>query len=311
MKLINIIESSSQVAGVSLFDIKKSEREIGALFPEEYKDLFLVTNGATFGDWTLFPIQTNDHSELKNIVTQNRDNRPKNLPYDMIWIGENVKGDKICYRVRKRFMQEYIYIWNDKTGIKKYPASSLTEFVDNNMPRAKNNKPIKVGTFTVESGKLIITDPGYRMDEDKEMQIILSNVKKGTWTSSVSYSDEKVVDSLLVFYGDKKPRGKWHICDKLIGVDSAQAGIFDLESFGKDEIIQYEVKNVDNIEMDKEGLKYFVACCDMVSSNAQGGVVPGGVVTMSGYGDGLYQVKVKYNIFREVVGVMIDFKDEE
>ena len=50
---------------------------------------------------------------------------------------------------------------------------------------------------------------------------------------------------------------------------------------------------------------------DMVASDSQGGVVSGGAVSMSGYGDGMYVVKVKYNISKEVVGVMIGFGDEE
>jgi hypothetical protein len=119
------------------------------------------------------------------------------------------------------------------------------------------------------------------------------------------------VESLFIFYGEKKPSGKWHVCEKLIGVDSAQAGIFDYKIFGSDDAIQYEVKNVHDIEMDADGLKYYVACADMVASDAQGGVLPGGAVSMSGYGDGMYEVKVKYNISKEVVGVMIDFGNEE
>ncbi|MFC0025074.1 hypothetical protein ACFOYZ_16680 [Neobacillus cucumis] len=143
------------------------------------------------------------------------------------------------------------------------------------------------------------------------MQIILSNVKNGNWTASISYTPEEVVESLTVYYGEKKPNGKWHVCNKLIGVDSAQAGIFDFKAFGKDDTIPFEVKNVNDIVIDEVGLKYYVACCDMVASDAQGGVVPGGAVSMSGYGDGMYEVKVKYNILKEVVGVMIGFGDEE
>ncbi|GAA2716597.1 hypothetical protein GCM10009865_49360 [Aeromicrobium ponti] len=41
-----------------------------------------------------------------------------------------------------------------------------------------------------------------------------------------SYTAEEVVESLLVFYGEKKPSGKWHVCEKLIGVDSARARTF-------------------------------------------------------------------------------------
>lgn len=57
-------------------------------------------------------------------------------------------------------------------------------------------------------------------------------MKNGEWTTSITYTDEEVVERLLVFYGEKKPSGKWHDCDKPIGVDSAQAGIFDFAVFG-------------------------------------------------------------------------------
>ncbi|MBO1511370.1 SMI1/KNR4 family protein [Metabacillus bambusae] len=311
-KVINMINSSSKVAGVSLLDLKKTEKALGAIFPDEYKELFLETNGAKFGDWILFPILTNKQSTLTiDIIKQNRDNRPKDVPNEMICIGENINGDKLCYRIRKRFMQELIFLWNEKTGISDCKASTLSQFIDWYVPKVNTNKPKTVGTFTVESGKVIVTDPCYQVDEEEDLQIILSNVKNGNWTASITYSDEEVVESLLVFYGEKKPSGKWHVCDKPIAVDSAQAGIFDLAGFGRDEVIQYEVKNVYDIEIEEVGLKYYVACCDMVASDAQGGVVPGGAISMSGYGDGMYEVKVKYNISKEVVGVMIDFGDKD
>lgn len=309
-KVINMINPSSKVAGVSLLELKKTEKELGAIFPDEYKELFLETNGAKFGDWTLFPIQTNECSAFKNDIVKQNQNRPKNLPSDMVCIGEKMNGDTLCYRIRKRFMQEQVYLWNDKTGL-RCKALALSTFIDWNVPKVNTNKPKTVGTFTVGSGKLVVSDPCYQVDNEEDLQIILSNVKNGKWTATISYTPEEVVKNVFVFYGEKKPSGKWYVCDKLIGVDSAQAGIFDIKVFGRDDAIQYEVKNVHDIEISEVGLKYYVACSDMVASDAQGGVIPGGAVSMSGYGDGMYEVKVKYNISKEVVGVMIDFGDEE
>ena len=40
-KVINMIDSSSKVAGVSLLELKKKENELGAIFPDEYKELFI------------------------------------------------------------------------------------------------------------------------------------------------------------------------------------------------------------------------------------------------------------------------------
>ncbi|WHY03264.1 SMI1/KNR4 family protein [Neobacillus sp. DY30] len=310
-KVIYMINPSSKVAGVSLLELKKTEKALGAIFPEEYKELFLSTNGAKFGDWTLFPIRTNEQSaSTVDIVKHNWEKSAVNIPTDIIFIGENINGDKLCYRIRKRFMQELIFIWNNKTGISDCKASTLSQFIDWYVPKMNTKTPKTIGTFTVESGKLIVTDPCYPSDEE-DLQIILLNVKNGKWTAVITYTDEEVVESLLVFYGQKIPSGKWHDCDKPIGVDSAQAGIFDLALFGRDDAIQYELKNVHDIEIDEVGLKYYVACCDMVDTNAQGGVVPGGAVAMSGYGDGMYEVKIKYNISKEVVGVRIEFGDDE
>ena len=57
-KLIKRLHPDSRVPGVSAVDLKKAERDLGILFPDEYKDLFLQTNGAQFGEWTLYPLPT-------------------------------------------------------------------------------------------------------------------------------------------------------------------------------------------------------------------------------------------------------------
>lgn len=50
---------------------------------------------------------------------------------------------------------------------------------------------------------------------------------------------------------------------------------------------------------------------DVDISNEQGVVVSNGAISKSGYGDGMYEVKVKYNRLKEIIGVMIVFEDEE
>jgi hypothetical protein len=46
--------------------------------------------------------------------------------------------------------------------------------------------------------------------------------------------------------------------------NTAKAGIFDVSVYGRDDMIKYELQNIYDIEMDEEGLKYYVACCDKV-----------------------------------------------
>lgn len=63
--------------------------------------------------------------------------------------------------------------------------------------------------------------------------------------------------------------------------------------------------------MDEEGLKFYVACCDLTGEDDQAGVIIGGAVSASGLGDGWYQVYIQRDAKDQIVGVLIDFYDEE
>lgn len=132
-KLIKRLHPDSRVPGASAVDLKKAERALGVLFPDEYKDLFLQTNGAQFGEWSLYPLSTKRTVSID--LVRHNEKRPAGLPDDLICIGENLTGDKLCYRIRKRFLQELVFRWNEKTGIAKYPSSSLEQFVDWHVPK--------------------------------------------------------------------------------------------------------------------------------------------------------------------------------
>src|SRR3954468_38040 len=289
--LIKLLPTSKP--GVNEIHIKAAEEKLGALFPDEYKELFKLINNPEIGDWILFPIK--DSLNLKktwdDIVRQNLEQREEALSNDLIAIGENGTGDKLCFRVRKKFMQSQVYIWDHETTRTRVVALSLKEFIEREAARYKN-ETITLGTFQVTSGKLIISDPYYGYDEEntEDLQVLLKSAKRGDWSATVSYDEEEVVYQLVVFWGNTEPEGEWIPIDQVIAVDSAQAGIFDFTFFDDDEKIIDEVENV--YGMDEDVSKYYIACCDAVASEQQGGIVPGGAVAMSGYGDGLYQVYI-------------------
>ena len=310
--LIKLLPTSKP--GVNEIHIKAAEEKLGALFPDEYKELFKLINNPEIGDWILFPIK--DSLNLKktwdDIVRQNQEQREEALSNDLIAIGENGTGDKLCFRVRKKFMQSQVYIWDHETTRARVVALSLKEFIEREAARYKN-ETITLGTFQVTSGKLIISDPCYGYDEEnnEDLQVLLKSAKRGDWSATVSYDEEEVVHQLVVFWGNTEPEGEWIPIDQMIAVDSAQAGIFDFTFFDDDEKILDEVENVYDIEMDDDVSKYYIACCDAVASEQQGGIVPGGAVAMSGYGDGLYQVYIKQDASGEVVSVLIDFLESD
>lgn len=287
-KLIKRLHPDSRVPGASAVDLKKAERALGVLFPDEYKDLFLQTNGAQFGEWSLYPLSTKRTVSID--LVRHNEKRPAGLPDDLICIGENLTGDKLCYRIRKRFLQELVFRWNEKTGIAKYPSSSLEQFVDWHVPKRKTNQAYRLGRFMVEGNELIVTDPYYGLEEDTDLQLILSNVKSGSWTAAIIYTEDEWVKQLLVFEGGKKRSGKWHRQDQPIGVDSALAGIFDGTAYRQHPAMEFKT---------------------IVSSDDQAGIVSFGAVSTSGFGDGLYDVDIQYDVSRQIVGVRIDFTDDE
>lgn len=287
-KLIKRLHPDSRVPGASAVDLKKAERALGVLFPDEYKDLFLQTNGAQFGEWSLYPVPT--RQEVLQDIVRHNEKRPASLPDDLICIGENLTGDKLCYRIRKRFLQELVFRWNEKTGITKYPSSSLEQFVDWHVPKRKTNQAYRLGRFMVEGNELIVTDPYYGLEEETDLQLMLSNVKSGSWTAAIIYTEDEWVKQLLVFEGDKKRSGKWHRQEQPIGVDSALAGIFDGTAYRQHQAMEFET---------------------VVSADDQAGIVSYGAVSTSGFGDGLYDVDIQYDISRQIIGVRVNFAEDE
>lgn len=93
--------------------------------------------------------------------------------------------------------------------------------------------------FEITSGKMIVTDPCY--DKETWCQEKLDNVKNGTWYSTVEYSDEgrwgHRVAQIWVWHSSLEindPGLEFPPCkfeSSNIGVDSGQAGFFDLEKY--------------------------------------------------------------------------------
>lgn len=90
----------------------------------------------------------------------------------------------------------------------------------------------------------------------------------------------------------------WENSNIHVGVDSGQAGFFDLEMF----------QTVCKEEAVKD--KFYDEICDLTLADAQWGVHPTGVVSSSGYGDGSYDCLVR-RVDGQVVEAMLVFLWEE
>jgi len=117
--------------GVVDLDIKTAEEKIGAVFPEQYKEFFKLVNNAEIGEWTLYPIKDsrNPTKTWDDVVRQNVEVREEVMSKDLIAIGDDGSGDKLCFKVNQREMKDAIYIWYHEDAEIEEIAPNFKEFI--------------------------------------------------------------------------------------------------------------------------------------------------------------------------------------
>lgn len=128
-------------------------------------------------------------------------------------------------------------------------------------------------SFRVINRKIVVGDPCY---EASSMMSCVFAARNGRWLAVTRVVNEgwgDRVSIVIVHHEAFDPIGK-NYTERLehFGVDSGQAGVFEAEKYSADHGSFYDT------------------CCLATSSG--GGFVPGGFVTSSGYGDGLYSARI-------------------
>ena len=173
---------------------------------------------------------------------------------------------------------------------------------------------------TINLGKeVIVTDPCYSIPT--WCQKIVKGVKPGEYRVFCKKHDAgdwgNRVSMLMAVHGDHEfDNLKWKLegTRGIIGVDSGQAGIFDITT--------YRV-NPDNVERgsgdtsffgitpdDSEEDRWYNNICSHTLGDEHWGHYNNGVVSSSGFGDGGYDLFVA-RVNRKVVAFAIDFGVEE
>jgi len=188
-------------------------------------------------------------------------------------------------------------------------------------------KTINLGTFECVSGNFDISDPCYA--KDVWCRGVLENVKKGTWIAEIEkaeYGDwgeriwilsaKHLSESLKTnaSNGHNCPEGglQMKLANFDVGVDSGQAGIFDSQYY-KDGSVFDKKCNFYRGHEDEENLEeqWYGHCCDITLLEPGAGVIPHGVVSRSGIGDGSYYCYVMIDENTEIVEVTIVFLNED
>lgn len=170
-------------------------------------------------------------------------------------------------------------------------------------------KQVYLGKFNQETSKMVISDPCYEFDYEAETALnvnyFIPNAKKGKWKCWV-LTDTNVKRNALIAIHDTVNNDsimhfdEWPLnpVDSTIDVDSGQAAIYDAKYFADD-----NQASGNNTWYDINSMA--------TDTKKQASIIPNGVVSSSGYGDGAYDLYVKKSDNNKVVAVKIVFITED
>lgn len=172
----------------------------------------------------------------------------------------------------------------------------------------------KIGEFENQSGVMVISDPCY---EDSNGCNTRVDMLPGKYSAYVERSDEGSSDSRIarlvvahesVAEGVLMGLGNWRGRGEELGVDSGQMSMFDEDQYRNDRSVEGVERVHDEVICEDE--PWYSMCCDRSLSKASAGVLPGGCVSSSGFGDGCYPLDV-LEAAGMVVGLSVTFIDDE
>jgi len=179
----------------------------------------------------------------------------------------------------------------------------------------------KIGEFNIESGTVLVTDPCYTLDT--WFLAIIEGVAKGKWEAYVAKANcgEWGIRNaeLMVHHVDFLNMGsefleslEWEIIDDIIGVDSGQAGFFDKKYYQDIDSVEYIPNKTKYWTKFYETDDWYYQCCELTLGEKQCGVIPYGVVSASGFGDGTYDAFIAVHPDTdEIIAMKIVFITEE
>lgn len=170
---------------------------------------------------------------------------------------------------------------------------------------------VKIGSYEQKSDQVIVSDPSYDYDPREHMpnsklmklNVVIINVMKGNWNAYVTVlENEKDRNAELISIHENEnicyiKENQWIKIDE-IGVDSGQAGIYDLKYF-------------QNLPKYTKDSWYKMNSEITLKEPNYAGVIPHGAVSSSGYGDGLYPVYIIKNKNGKITAIKINFIFEE
>lgn len=159
---------------------------------------------------------------------------------------------------------------------------------------------------------VVVSDPCYTMPT--WCQAVVKDVLPGEYLSAAEFVETDGwgdrSNTLVAVHKDYiNEKLRFQSYPATIGVDSGQAGIFDLASYRNDEIAEGITTPGTDFCLgnnNTEGDKWYEKMCRFTLSEDSWGAYDSGIVTSSGYGDGSYDLYVAKKD-KKIVALAIDF----
>lgn len=175
--------------------------------------------------------------------------------------------------------------------------------------------------FKIESNRMVLSDPCYEHPKNGGVWCQgIANVVNGIWEADIEEINGRI--SKLYAYNLNAAIDDPTIKSRIekfggtplaftAGVDSERFGFFDYDMYRNDESAKDLPKSNFGDDFDtNDGDSWYRACCELTLSDEAWGVIPFGVVSRSGFGDGSYQVTGIKNSNSEYVALSIVFIKE-
>jgi hypothetical protein len=173
--------------------------------------------------------------------------------------------------------------------------------------------------FKIESGEMVLSDPCYEIPTWCQGIVKVAN---GLWETDIernsfgdriarlwAYNLEAAINDPKIIHRIEEGNGS--PIPFSAGVDSGQFGFFDRVHYRNDESSKELPKQDFGDNWDRQdGDSWYRACCELTLGEDSWGVLPFGVVSTSGYGDGSYMVVGIKNSNSEYIAIGITFISE-
>jgi hypothetical protein len=211
--------------------------------------------------------------------------------------------------------------WIQRGMPEKGNKSVMEESNDRDAYKLRSKRRVNLGTFTGTGAQLVVADPGYDLNTVRAggLGVVLSNCQSGMWNAEVVIKDFEslpfpLTSELRVFHSTvaNVAELKWEKQHGLIGTDYAQAGVYDLAHFHDHSLVPQDIKwTIGSSGPADPNDLWYSYCCELTCAKPEGSILPFGVVTISGKGDGGYQYSIARDITTgKIVGIWIVFVDD-